>query len=429
VRGRAWQVPDRSIAATVATTRFRGISPLAPLFVVVVLLDLIAVPYGRCCDRTELWAVFTAGLTDEVVNRAFWYTAYAVFALWALSFLLGTRRDMRAYQQRRADPLSHSTALACWWAMIALSWCFIAVFFVQAGFQVPVLESLGQEYLVYALLRTETRELVNQGLFSIALYLLATPALILAFSSLRKARYVAVSIVTLLAVASFTLARSPLALTGLIFIHFALLSRPRSLRILLPGALVFAAVLIGNHMISKGPEGYSSLFEYLLGRVVYGEWAALPRFLDLFASDAQPLRSILPAGLQALLGGVLESPARLVMIQLVPMAVQEGTAGVANTFFIGDAFAVAGFTGVLLAPIWVALQYRIVARCFLIFPKNFFTTCLYSWILFKMLIAVVGGFSAFLISSMEVGIVLLAYSAAAVLATRAPILRRQVPAS
>jgi hypothetical protein len=369
------------------------------------------VPYARWFDRTHVADAFFAELDPSQVLIAYWMTVYAVGILWIALHVTGTYRNLRIFQERRLDVSPRSRwAAPVWWSLIGISWVSIAVFFVESGFTVPLWSVAGKDYLVYSLLRTEVRETVNQVLFNFALFWFATPALVMAITSRAPGRgwRITVALATLLSVGSFTLARSPIALTGVVLINFFLLSRPRSGRSLLPAGAVFIGVLILNHLVST-PAGYTSVFEYLLGRIVLGEWAALPHFFEVFRNYSASPVSLLPPQLQSVFGPVLESPARVVLRTIAPLAVEQGRAGVANGFFIGDAFAVAGYWGVLIAPFWVAGQYWFVSRVIRTIPKTTLTTYVYAWLLFKMMVAVLGGFSAFLISTMEVAIAGLLY--------------------
>jgi hypothetical protein len=389
-----------------------SISPLFPLGVLLITMDLLAVPYAFFFDRTGVSQIFFLGVDPAVIWRAYWWTLYAVIVLFALHRLMGTRANLVRFQHAPMRPIEERRGRAMWWWFVAGAWLCVGVFWIQTGFTIPVLQALGQQYEVYQVLRTDTREAVNQFLFNAALYLLATPALLLSLTVIRERRAVFVlgAAMTVLAVCAFTLARSPLALTGLVAVNYVLLAKPQRARFLLPGVGVFALALLVNHIVAgNNPEGYRSIFEYVGARIVFGEWASLPHFFELYSNHTLPLRSLFPPELQALVDVPIDSPSRRVLIKMVPDVVESRRGGVANTFFIGDALAVAGIFGVLLAPLWAALQYWFVSNVMLRFPKTPLTTFFFAWVLFKLTMAILGGFSALLISSVEIALVALLY--------------------
>ncbi|MDH5716667.1 MAG: hypothetical protein OEZ22_03400 [Spirochaetia bacterium] len=89
-----------------------------------------------------------------------------------------------------------------------------------------------------------------------------------------------------------------------------------------------------------------------------------------------------------------ETAARQVMEVVKPEAIVEGTAGVMNTIFVGEAWANFGFLGVLIAPIYVGM---IIGFLYLFFLKNKKTpvlTGLFTYFSYKS--AIMGGFNTYI---------------------------------
>jgi hypothetical protein len=77
-------------------------------------------------------------------------------------------------------------------------------------------------------------------------------------------------------------------------------------------------------------------------------------------------------------------------------------AGVANTFFTGEAFAWAGYPGVILSPFIVMAHLAFYIYLFRRIKKTWFTVYVFSFFLFKVFIGIFGGISYFILSSMHI---------------------------
>ena len=88
-----------------------------------------------------------------------------------------------------------------------------------------------------------------------------------------------------------------------------------------------------------------------MARVIYGQWAALPFFFEMFDKDRQSVVVLAPPYFgdgNAWERDGVEVPPRKVMRAVTGYRVLEGTgSGVAVTYFIGEAFAVAGRAGIV----------------------------------------------------------------------------------
>jgi hypothetical protein len=283
----------------------------------------------------------------------------------------------------------------------------------QAGWRVPVLMAAGGDYEAYAALRMEFYALVHQTFFNTSLYFVATPAVLISWYCLRRNPWTArlLSLALFAAVSSFTLDRSPVGLALLMMLNFHLLTRPITRTQFVVGATGAISVIAAAHFLAGEPAGYAGRIDYLLVRVFYGQWMGLPFFFETFAQQRESLTALLPRALQTWFGEEAISPARSVMFLLAPEAVERGTAGVASAFFLGDAWAVGGVLGVLLAPLVVTAQIWVASLAFRLLPTNFFTSAVYSWFWFKLLMGILSGFSAFVSSALQAVLLVVVYAA------------------
>jgi hypothetical protein len=77
-------------------------------------------------------------------------------------------------------------------------------------------------------------------------------------------------------------------------------------------------------------------------------------------------------------------------------------AGVANTFFTGEAFAWAGYPGVILSPFIVMAHLAFYIYLFKRIKKTWLTVYVFSFFLYKVFIGIFGGISYFIFSSMHI---------------------------
>ncbi len=82
-------------------------------------------------------------------------------------------------------------------------------------------------------------------------------------------------------------------------------------------------------------------------------------------------------------------------------------AGVANTFFTGEAFAWAGYPRVILSPFIIMVYVIFFIYLFMRIKKTWFTVYVFSFFFYKVFVGIFGGISYFILSSMH--IILLAF--------------------
>ena len=169
------------------------------------------------------------------------------------------------------------------------------------------------------------------------------------------------------------------------------------------------AVLIPLFMASDSGRvswaGDRGVLEIVGGRIFYGQWAGLPYFFEIYEKKNASLGTLKPSYLKAGAGGRWsykgeESPARQAMRVVTGYTdLESAGVGVAVTFYIGEAYAVWGRTGVVLASFFVSLQLYLVTLVFSSWPRTLWTMFLYSWFTYKMALGIITGFSAFLFST------------------------------
>jgi hypothetical protein len=387
------------------------VNPFLLLMIAVAAVDLVGVPWGFLRNDPDLFQMAKFATREEILG-AYWWTLYGAIALVVLAAATGTIGTMRRYHERALD-LPDRKTIRRWWMWLSISgWAAVAVMFVQAGFTVPWLLLRGANFLNYtesAVLRTYFSERINPSLYNFNLLFVATSVVALSFFCGWKSTAARLASVALfLASASFSLAKSQLAAAVFIVLLFVTTTRHVKLRTLVVVGVSLLICILPFYFLLAYATTLEEASSQLAGRVIYGQWAGFPYYFELFADNPQPMASLLPPYVQRAVGIVTDSPGRKVMLFMEPYAALEGVAGNVPTFFVGEAFAVAGVPGALLSPFILAAELWLLAICFQRLPKHPLLVLLFSWFVYKTVMGVTGGFSAFLISSFTMALALLA---------------------
>jgi hypothetical protein len=377
------------------------LNPLGLAFLKLLLMSLVGVPLAAIVDPGGSFFYLVGGRSQEYIGPAYAWSWYTFVVLLGLTIGFGLNRRMTAYQLRPVVGFGRSDYLRIWSLALAGTLACAAVLFVQSGFTHPGLGAWGLSEMDVAQRRIEVWENVNQNVYNLGVHLFGALALVVSGFFLRSKGLFALSVVVFLLLATFSLAKSPVADTvvELAFVYLVL-RRPSWRAIpLVAGGILLA--LIGMAWLTRWATG-SNLAVALGVRIVWGQIADLPHYFNLFAHDRVGFAALLPPYIQNLFGAVEPSPSRLVMEFSNPEAVRLGIAGVANTLFIGEAYAFAGIPGVVLSPVLVAAHYAFVIWLFGKLRKDVFTVFLFGYLLDRMTSALFAGISSFVFSAMHI---------------------------
>ena len=135
-----------------------------------------------------------------------------------------------------------------------------------------------------------------------------------------------------------------------------------------------------------------------IGRIVMTQISGLPLYFDYFPEIAPFLRGAsFPDWLSSLFGLEHVRPARLIMTYVNPRGVAQGRAGVANTLFIGEAWANFGWFGFFAAPLIVGAVIQFIHNLFLSLPKS--PLYIAAMVYFMLRMPITGGFVDFIWNS------------------------------
>jgi len=144
-------------------------------------------------------------------------------------------------------------------------------------------------------------------------------------------------------------------LISFVFAYFYLDGRSRKFAFFSCLGLVLVLIVL---LYLNTDQSFSVLLRYNfgpVGRVILSQQAGLYNMFSIFPDIYDHIGFSSLSGFLADIFGYQGSlsAARLTMMHVNPEGIADGTAGVQNTLFIGEAWANFGLVGVLLSPLWV----------------------------------------------------------------------------
>jgi oligosaccharide repeat unit polymerase len=160
-----------------------------------------------------------------------------------------------------------------------------------------------------------------------------------------------------------------------------------------------------------GVKVSSDLLDYSvgpIGRTILTQIAPTYIYIDRFGEVYPYLyEKGLPASILELYDIDQVKSARLLMEDLFPNQVEEGTAGVLNTLYVGEAYAIFGVWGVVLGSIYLGAFVQILYMLFLRAPKHPVFIGLFVYLMINISRAMVGGFSDLVINPIWIALSIL----------------------
>ena len=196
---------------------------------------------------------------------------------------------------------------------------------------------------------------------------------------------------------TYNIAKSPFVqyLIGFLFLNI-LINGSVSKKFLILAFTVVISLILGMYIIICSVTDFTELFSYntgIVGRIILSQASGTYISFDIFptmhpfigfASVSNFLNSIFDIQ-------TIERAARLNMEYINPKGVAAGIAGVANSLFIGEAWANFGLLGVLIAPFYVGMVIQTLFMFFIKSPKTPILLALFTYFSYKG--SVTGGFN------------------------------------
>lgn len=197
----------------------------------------------------------------------------------------------------------------------------------------------------------------------------------------------------------YTLAKGPIFFYLLMFVLLLIyMGIIRMTWIKVGGYGLFAVVaLVFMYIYIQGVTDINQFFSYQsgpVGRLILSQIAPFYLHLEHFSlNDLGQFRS-----------------AREVMMAYFPQRVEEGTAGVLNTLYAGEAFAHFGYAGIIIGTIYIGVYIQLFYIIFTRLPKNPLFLALFVYFSINIPRTVIGGFTDFLLNTLWLGILIIVLS-------------------
>jgi len=364
-------------------------------------LGLAGVPFAYLFDRNGYFFYMTRNVTTEYILQAYLWTVYGFLVIFLSYYFLGLNKRLIYYQSLDLEPMLKNNYIVLWaFSFVGILTC-IVVLLIQVGTH-PIFLSLNLDPTNYAIKRIEVASKFNANIYNLGLKVFGVFALITSLFVIKKFLFSFITIISVVVLATFSLAKSPMADTLLMITFiYLLMYRPKWLQ-MIPLMFLMVLAIGAMYFLSGGLNNISNFLGALSNRVLYGQFADLPYYFLMFQDECVTLSSILPPYIQSLFGDYSINAARMVIELTDPQAFLMGAAGVANTVFIGEAYAWAGILGVLIAPFWVAFHFLILIIFFTCLKKTIYNVFFFGYLLCRLSDGLFGGFSYYIFSGIHI---------------------------
>jgi len=373
------------------------------LFLKILMLQVIGAPFAYLFDSQGWFFNYASMVDKEYMIRSYLWSIYAVGIFAVSYFFTGSHKLVKQYQKRQVVFYSKSYLTKVWLISFAAGLVITLILLVQNDFVVPGFAAFGRSYREFLEIRMATQSRINVNLLNLGTSLFLVLSLSIALFFIKRPTIILLTIGQAVLLCAFSLEKATISdVVFSLMIFYFLYKRP-SLMILFKGMIIFICAICLMYILSKTATSIEVMALAIFRRIIYGQFLALPFYFASFAGQKMGYFPLLPPYVQNLFGGIENSPARVVMENYInPQGVIEGIAGVASTFFIGDAYAVCGNLGIIIAPFLVSFNFFITIALFSRLKKSIWNIFIYSYLFNKLQYGLFGSISAFVLSGFHI---------------------------
>jgi hypothetical protein len=375
----------------------------------ILFFAIIGVPFAYIFDKEGYFFWLIRNVPEAMALQSYYWVVYGFILIIILYYLSGLNKKILRYQSLNLTFIPYKKYKNIWLLSFSLACLCFMVVFAQSGFSHPGLSAIGLTHNEYAVQRISSGQLFNRSILNIGLGLFASFSMVIALFILKKPIISFITIILTLLLALFSLQKSIIADTILLITFVYLFIKPLPWKKLFIIGVLCLLPIGTLWLISGGVSTMSMLSNSFSDRILYGQIGDLPYYFDLFEHDRLSSLSMLPPYIQSLYGEPVPSASQLVMEYTNPVAVANGTAGVASTVFIGEAYAVGGILGIILSPFIIFLNYFIIINIFIRLPKTIYSVFVFGYLFNKMTQAMLNSFGYFVFSSIQIIMFLVLY--------------------
>ena len=395
----------------IRSLRKTKINPISLILLKIVVMGLISIPFAYLFDKGSYFYYFTQKLASEkFILISYLYTSYALLVMAVLYYGLGLKRKIRVYINKEIVNLTKHHYELVWVITFVLAFACFTYIFIQTGGRHPALEAIKSDYSAIKVLRHNISLAVNMNIYNIGFKFLLPVNIIISLFFLRRRILSLISLLLFVLMSTFVLEKGGIVSTIILIIFVRMLISEIPFKKFLQYGSISLLLISVMYFLTRFATSISSLFTGITKRIFYGQISDLPHYFELFSKYKISFSALLPPYMANLFGiEGIKSASRLVMESTNPAAVSLGTAGVANSFFVGEAYAVAGHIGVILSPFLVMANLAFFVYLFSGLKKNVFLIFLFAWFLFKTFEGIFGGISYFTFSGLHIILLSLFY--------------------
>ena len=388
-----------------------NINPVNLILLKIAVMGLLGIPFAYLLDKGAYSYYFTRKLGNEnFILISYLYTFYAFMVMAILYYVLGLKRRIKVYMNKKIVHLAKHHYEWAWLITFVLASACFAYILIQTGGRHPAFEALRSGYSEIQVLRHNISLTINMNVYNLGFKFFLPINIIIALFFLRRRLLSLISFLLFVLMSTFALEKGLIVSTIILIVIFRILISEIPFKKFLYYGFLSLFLISVMYFLTKFATNMPSLFTGIAKRVFYGQISDLPHYFELFSKYKVTFSSTLPPYITNLFGNEgIKSASRLVMEHIDPIAVSKGTVGVANTFFVGEAYAVGGHIGVLLSPFIVMANLAFFVYLFSRFKKNIFFVFLFSWFLFRIFDGIFGGISYFTFSGIHIILLCLFY--------------------
>jgi len=387
------------------------INPISLILLKFIVMGLIGIPFAYFIDKGGYVYYFTRKLSNEnFILISYLYTLYAFLVMVVLYYCLGLKGKIKFYMKKKIDHLAKHNYELAWLITFVLAFACFAYIFIQAGGKHPALAAIKFDYSGIAALRRNISLAINLNIYNLGFKFFLPLNIIISLFFLRRRILFLISLILFVLMSTFVLGKGPIVSTIILIVFFRMLISEIPFKKLLQYGFISLLLISFMYFLTKFATGIPSLLSGINRRIFYGQISDLPHYFELFSKYKISFSSTLPPYITNLFGiEGTKSASRLVMEHINPIEASQGLVGVANSFFVGEAYAVAGHIGVILSPFIVMAYLTFIVYLFSGLKKNIFFIFLFTWFLFKTFKGITGGIGYFTFSGLHIVLLFLFY--------------------
>lgn len=388
-----------------------NINPVTLILLKIAVMGLLGIPFAYLFDKGGYAYYFTRKLGSEnFILISYLYTFYAFMVMAILYYVLGLKRKIKVYMNKKLVHLAKHHYEWAWLITFVFAFVCFAYILIQTGGRHPAFEALRSGYSEIQVLRHNISLTINMNVYNLGFKFFLPINIIISLFFLRKRSLSLISLLLFALMSTFALEKGLIVSTIILIVFFRILISGIPFKKFLYYGFLSLFLISVMYFLTKFATNIPSLFTGIARRIFYGQISDLPHYFELFSNNNISFSSLLPPYIANLFGiEGIKSASHLVMEYTNPEAVSQGTAGVANSFFVGEAYAVAGHMGVILSPFIIMANLTFFVYLFSGLKKNIFFVFLFSWFLFRIFDGIFGGISYFTFSGIHIILLCLFY--------------------